>query len=802
MKFSESWLREWVNPNVSTQQIVDQLTMAGLEVDAVEPVAGDFSGVIVGEIIDTQQHPDADKLRVCKVAGHPEGEKQVVCGAPNARIGIKIPFATVGASLPPGDDGKAFKIKKAKLRGVESFGMLCAQTELQAGEDDDGLWELPLDAPVGTDLREYLGLNDKIIEVDLTPNRSDCLSIKGLARELGVLNKMDVHQPVIDPVAAGIDDTFSVSLGAGQACPRYLGRVIKGIDISAPSPLWLQEKLRRSGIRTIDAVVDVTNYILLELGQPMHAFDLAKLNGGINVRLALEGEKLTLLNDQEVELKADSLVIADESGALALAGVMGGASSAVSDETVDLFLESAFFDPIAIAGRARGYGLHTDSSHRFERGVDYEGAQEALERATALLLGIVGGEAGPVTLVESEADLPAERSVSLSKARIESGLGFAIPSDEVVDILTRLGLGLTASNDAGWTFTVPSYRFDISIEADLLEELARIYGYNNLPTTTVRIPAQLPNKAEAVNSVDKLKDHMASRGYREVITYSFIDPSMHKLVSGEQASVPIINPISNDMGIMRTSLLPGLLNTLSKNVKRQAQRVRIFETGLTFVAEGDLNPETLEGLKQPAMFAGLVYGSRAPMSWHGDKDDVDFYDVKGDVESLLAHTGLEVSFDAAEVSALHPGQTAKVSLAGVEVGFLGALHPEVAKQLDLPKAAYVFQLCLASLTQAQVPAFNVLSRFPEVARDLAILVDKGVNAAAIEAEIRSVAGDYLKNLKIFDVYSGKGIDPQRKSLAFNLIFQHPSRTLTEDEISAPMDQIVKKLEQSFNAQLR
>lgn len=802
MKFSESWLREWVNPNASTQQIVDQLTMAGLEVDAVEPVAGTFSGVIVGEIVDAQQHPDADKLRVCKVAGLPEGETQVVCGAPNARVGLKIPFATVGASLPPGEDGKPFKIKKAKLRGVESFGMLCGQTELQAGDDDEGLWELPADAPVGQDLREYLSLNDNLIEVDPTPNRSDCLSIKGLARELGVLSKIEVTAPVIAAVEPQISDVLSVTLSAGSACSRYVGRVIKGIDIAKPSPLWLQEKLRRSGIRSIDAVVDVTNYVLIELGQPMHAFDLAKINGGINVRLANAKEELTLLNDQKVELKEDTLVIADESGALAMAGIMGGEASAVTSATQDIFLESAFFEPIAIAGRARSYGLHTDSSHRFERGVDYNGAQAAIERATALLLEIVGGQAGPVIVAESQQDLPSVSNVNLSKARIESGLGFAIPDVEVEDILTRLGLKLVESNESGWTFAVPSYRFDVAIEADLLEELARIYGYNNLPTTTVRIPAQLPSKTETVTKLDRIKDHLASRGYREVITYSFVDPALQNLINGEQANVPIINPISSDMGIMRTSLLPGLLNTLSKNVKRQVQRVRIFESGLTFVAPEGMDSQTLEGLTQPSMFAGLIYGARAPVGWHADKDDVDFYDIKGDLESLLAFTGQAVTFESAEVKALHPYQTAKVKLAGAEIGYIGALHPEVAKQLDLPKAAYVFEVSLDAIKQAKVPAFTALSRYPEVARDLAIVVDKGVNGAALEAEIRSVAGDYLKNLKIFDVYSGKGIDPQRKSIAFNLIFQHPSRTLTEDEISAPMAEIVKKLEQSFNAQLR
>lgn len=789
MKISEAWLRSWVNPKLSTQELVDQITMAGLEVDAVEPVAGSFSGVVVGEIVSTEPHPDADKLNVCNVAGHPEGEMQVVCGAPNARPGIKIPFALVGAKLP-GD----FKIKKAKLRGVESFGMLCAQDELQAGDDSAGLWELPLDAPVGKDLREYLSLDDNVIEVDLTPNRSDCLSLKGLAREVGVLNKVDVIPASFEQAKVMSDDKKVVNLNAGSACSRYVGRVIKNIDISKPSPLWLQEKLRRSGLRSIDAVVDITNFVLLEQGQPMHAFDLAKLSGAVQVRLAEHGEKLTLLDDQEVKLNNDTLVIVDDSGPIAMAGIMGGKSTAVSSNTVDIFLESAFFHPIAIAGRARSYGLHTDSSHRFERGVDYEGAEEALERATSLILEIVGGEAGPVVLAENE-HLPQAAEVTLRKARIASGLGFAIDDAEVEDILLRLGFEIVQSSGDSWTVKAPSYRFDVEIEEDILEELARIYGYNRLPIAPVSLAANLPRVSESRLAVQSIEKQLVARGYQEAITYSFIDPKLHQIFDPDTQAVALLNPISSDMSLMRTTLLPGLVSTLIYNLNRQKSRVRVFEKGLRFVP-------TASGLQQQRALAGLIYGSRTELGWQGDKSDVDFYDLKGDLESVLGSGNQVISFKPTRKHALHPGQTAEIFVNGEAIGFMGALHPEASRALELPKTAFVFEILLDAVLQGTVPAFSPVSKFPAVSRDLAVLVARDLPVADLQAAIGAEAGEHLKNLKVFDVYSGEGIDPQRKSIAFNLTFQHPSRTLNEDEINNPMANIVKRLENDFDARLR
>lgn len=791
MKISESWLREWVSPAISTEELVAQLTMAGLEVDAVESVAGDFTGVIVGEIVGCEQHPDADKLRVCTVAGLADGPAQVVCGAANARVGIKIPFATIGAQLP-GD----FQIKKAKLRGVESFGMLCGQTELKAGDDDTGLWELPGDAPVGANLRDYLNLDDKLMEVDLTPNRSDCLSVKGVAREVGVLNRLEVKEPAIKPVAASIADTFGVTLDAGAACSRYLGRVIRNIDISRPSPAWLQDKLVRAGLRSIDAVVDVTNYILLELGQPMHAFDLKKLQGAIHVRMAEQGESLVLLDGQEITLNADTMVIADERQALAIAGIMGGKSSAVSAGTRDLFLESAFFHPLAIAGRARSYGLHTDSSHRFERGVDYNLQQIALERATELLLAIVGGEAGPLVHVVNE-HLPQERKVSLRKARILSGLSLEMADTEVVDILSRLGLKLLAQTPEGWEFAAPSYRFDISIEADLLEELARVYGYNRLPTRSLATPLQIEAHPEVKLGLPAVRRQLIARGYQEAITYSFIEPKLSALFDPDVVPVILRNPISADMAAMRTSLMPGLVSALQHNLNRQQERVRLFETGLRFVPRA-------EGLVQEPMVAGLIYGARAPESWANIADNVDFFDLKGDVESLIALTNDDSSFHFAPSvhPALHPGQTAGIYRKGKLQGYVGALHPSIQQQLGLSKPVYLFEVSQAALLEGHIPVFKVLSRFPEVRRDLALLVNRDLAADKLLDAVKSQAGEYLTNLKVFDVYIGKGIDPHRKSVAMGLTFQHPSRTLNEDEINASVDAVVKYMEATFSATLR
>ena len=791
MKVSEAWLREWVNPAVTTDELCAQITMAGLEVDGIEKPAGEFNGVIVGEIIECEQHPDADKLRVCQVAGHPDGVMQVVCGAPNARVGIKIPFATIGAVLP-GD----FKIKRAKLRGVESFGMLCGQTELEAGDDDSGVWELPHDASVGADLREYLDLNDAIIEVDLTPNRSDCLSVKGIAREVGVLNRVPVNSPVINAIAASIEDVLPVTLNAGEACSRYVGRVIKNIDISRPSPAWLQDKLQRAGLRSIDAVVDVTNYLLIELGRPMHAFDLAALVGGINVRLAADGEKLVLLDDQEVTLAANTMVIADNEKALAIAGVMGGKASAVNPATRDLFLESAFFNPISIAGRARQYGLHTDSSHRFERGVDYQLQVDAIERATELLLAIVGGEAGPLVHEVNEF-LPQERSVTLRKARIVSGLSLEMADADVLDILTRLGLEVTSQDEQGWTFKVPSYRFDISIEADLLEELARVYGYNRLPTRSLAAPMSIEMRPEVKLGLPALRRQLIARGFQEAITYSFIEPKMSALFDPAVEPVALRNPISADMAVMRTSLLPGLVNVLRSNLNRQQSRARLFETGLRFIP-------SVSGLIQEPMIAGLIYGARAPESWANVAESVDFFDAKADVEALIALGGdaQEYRFVAAQHSSMHPGQTAAVYRSDVLVGYVGALHPSLQQSLGVPQSVYMFELAQAALLEGRIPAFSPLSKFPEVRRDLAVVVDRNLSVNALLEAVKKVAGESFTGANIFDVYMGKGIDPQRKSVAMGLTFQHPSRTLNEDEINASIDAVIKHLEAIFSATLR
>lgn len=796
MKLSESWLREWVNPALSTEALVAQITMAGLEVDSIDAVAGEFSGVVVGEITAVEPHPNAEKLQVCQVQGHPEGPVQVVCGAPNARVGIKVPLAKVGAVLP-----SDFRIKQAKLRGVESSGMLCAQTELQAGDDDSGLWELPADAPTGQNLVEYLSLRDTLIEVDLTPNRSDCLSIRGLARDIGVLNGIPLTPPAIEPVASTISDSFPVTLEAKTACPRYCGRVVRNVDLSRPSPLWMQEKLRRSGIRSIDAVVDVTNYVMLELGQPLHAFDLETLDQGIRVRMAQPGEALTLLDGQQLTLNDDTLVIADHSRPLALAGIMGGEGSGVSEKTRHIFLESAFFQPLALAGRARAYGLHTDSSHRFERGVDYELAPLAIERATRLLLDIVGGDAGPVTLAEASEHMPAPRSVKLRRQRIESGLGLSLPDEEVVAILTGLGLKPIDEDAAGWTFGVPSYRFDIAIEEDLLEELARVYGYNKLPARALNMEAALTPHTETQLGLNVMRRHLVARGYQEAITYSFIDPELHALFAGEQSAIRLQNPISADMAVMRTSLLPGLVRALRHNINRQQQRVRLFEAGQRFVV-------TEEGVVQEPALAGLIYGPRDEEGWASSASSVDFYDAKGDVESLLALTAASTafSFRALQKSAnhpgLHPGQSAEILWQGTPVGLIGALHPEIRKQLDIPKPVLAFEISQQALSKAALPRYKGISKYPEVKRDMAILVDRETPVAALQSRIAAVAGETLKNLKIFDVYVGEGIDPKRKSLAFSLTFQHPSRTLTEEEVNTSMANVLGRLEEEFNVNLR
>lgn len=790
MKFNDLWLREWVNPALDVEALAAQITMAGLEVDAIAPVAPAFSGVVVGEIVAIAQHPDADKLRVCQVAGGAE-VVQVVCGAANARQGLKIPFATLGALLP-----NDFKIKQAKLRGVESFGMLCAAEELGLAEQSEGLLELPADAPVGTNLREYLQLDDNVVEVGLTPNRADCLSINGLAREVGVLNDVAVSPVTIEPVVATGSDTLPVEILAAEDCPRYAGRVIRNVDLSRPAPEWLRERLRRCGVRSIDAAVDVTNYVMLELGQPMHAFDLDRLEGGIRVRKAEAGEQLEALDGQQLTLRGDTLVIADHRGPLALAGVMGGRPSAVGEGTRHIFLESAFFAPGQIAGKARSYGLHTESSHRFERGVDSGLQVRALERATRLILDIVGGEAGPVVEMTT-AHLPKPATITLRRASIARMLGVDIVDADVERILRGLGMEVSGAAN-GWTVLPPSWRFDIGIEVDLIEELARVYGYDRLPVRSIRADLPLTARPERQLGLPALRRTLTARGYQEAITYSFVDPKLQTLLAPGQPVVELRNPISADMSVMRTTLWAGLLTTLGHNLNRQQQRARLFETGLRFLPSAEGLP------RQEKMLALVVTGRRYPESWTGGAEQVDFYDLKGDLEAVLAlaRVGDGITYSAGTHPALHPGQSADIQRDGRVIGHLGALHPEVQRQLGIDQPVFLLELALGEIFDGELPAFSELSRFPEVRRDLALLVDRSVAAEAVLGAAREAAGEHLRNLTLFDVYQGKGIDPQRKSLALGLTFQHSSRTLTEDEVNTTVDAVVGVLKERLAATLR
>ncbi len=794
MKFSEKWLREWVNPAIDTQALSEQLSMAGLEVDGVEPAAAEFTGVVVGEVVECGQHPDADKLRVTKVNVGGDELLDIVCGAPNCRQGLKVAVATVGAVLP-GD----FKIKKAKLRGQPSHGMLCAFVELGISEEGDGIMELPSDAPIGTDLREYLNLDDNIIDVDLTPNRGDCLGIKGLAREVGVLNSVDVNTLEIAPVAATIDDKVSIELVNDDACPRYLGRVIKGINLDAETPLWMVEKLRRSGIRSIDPVVDVTNYVLLELGHPMHAFDLNAIEGGIKVRSANAGEELVLLDGNTAKLNESTLVIADHNKALAIAGIFGGEKSGVTEATSDILLESAFFNPVAIAGQARSYGLHTDASHRYERGVDFALQKDAMERATALLLEIVGGEAGPVVEAVAEDKLPKVTEVRLRRERLDRVIGHHIDDAKVTDILTRLGLDVKIV-DGVWSADVPSYRFDIRIEEDLIEEVARVYGYNSIPNVAPTAKLKMTQHDESHVALTKFRNTLVTRGYQEAITYSFVDPKAQAILHPKSDALVLPHPISVDMSAMRISLMPGLLASLVYNQNRQQARVRLFEHGLKFLR--DENAEN--GVNQVAVLGGVISGLVHGEHWVQEKRSVDFYDLKGDVEALLAISNDISRFEvkAEQSDGLHPGQSAVIYSDGKKVGFFGAVHPQVQKSLDINNTAFVFEIEMSALEKRKLPEAVVVSKFPSNRRDIAILVEDHVKSGDILNVIEKVGGNQLVDLNLFDVYKGKGIEPNYKSLAIALTLQAVDRTLEEKDINQVVDNVVAALAEQFNASLR
>lgn len=790
MQISEAWLRELVNPSVTTEELVEQLTMAGLEVDSVEPAAAEFNGVVVGEVVALEQHSNADKLKVCQVSVGEAESLQIVCGASNVRVGLKIPAALVGAVLP-GD----FKIKKSKLRGELSLGMLCSEKELGLATDANGLMELSADAPVGTDIREYLSLNDSIIELDLTPNRADCLSVEGIAREIAVLNRMDWTTVEVAPVEVMHDTVIDVTVIAEKECPRYLGRLIKNVNQNAETPLWMTERLRRSGIRSLGPIVDVTNYVLLELGQPLHAFDAAKLTGPITVRSSQKDEDLALLNDQTIKLDGSAIVIADEKQALALAGVMGGEACAVTEQTKDIFLECAFFTPVTIAGKARQFGLHTDSSHRFERGVDFTLQERALERATQLIVNIVGGSVGSITEVTDKKSLPQRSPVELRRQRIEKVLGIKMPDEEIWKIFERLGMQVENTTD-GWNITPPGCRFDIAIEADLLEEVGRIYGYNNLPNSSLFMRSELGTAEEAVLPIDRVQDLLVDRGCQEVVTYSFVDETIQKMIAPDDEFICLKNPISSELSVMRTTLWCGLLNAALYNVKRQQGRVRLFETGLRFIKK---NNETI----QQKMVSGLILGNKYPETWTEKNRKVDFFDLKGDLEALFHLTGCKAQYLVTNHPALHPGQTAEiVNEGGEKVGFLGMLHPTLEKKLSFETQVYLFELDQDLVLKKQIPIFKVLSKFPSVRRDIALIVKEKIVIDDIIKCIESCKEKVIRDILIFDVYRGEGVEKGYKSVALGLILQDKAQTLTEPEIDAIFTRVLERLNIDIKAKLR
>ena len=791
MKFSENWLRELVEIKADRAALAHALTMAGLEVEELTSLGEHLDGVVVAEIISAEKHPEADRLQVCKVDAGLAEPLKIVCGAPNARVGIKVPLAKVGANLPNG-----IAIKAAKLRGVESFGMLCSAKELAIDTDASGLLELPLDAPVGQPLAAYLGLPDASFELKLTPNRPDCLGLVGLAHDVAALFGSAVKATAQAPAAVTSSARRGIRLDAGKDAPRYLGRIVEGIDPTARSPLWLAERLRRSGLRSISAVVDVTAYVMLELGQPMHAFDNDKLHGDIVVRHARANETLKLLDGSEAKLDEKFVLIADEQNALAVAGVMGGFDSRVTDVTHNVFLESAHFVPAAIMGRARKLGLHTDASHRFERGVDPELPRRALERATELLLSIAGGKAGPVLVAENLAELPVPAAVTLRRARLKRVLGVEVADVEVARIFTALGMQVEATGE-GWRITAPSSRFDIEREEDLIEEVARIFGYDNIPTHTPAGALVLAIEPEARINELALREQLAARGYYEAVNLSFVAADLLARWGFVDRLVPLANPLSADLAIMRPSLLPGLIEALRHNRARQQERVRLFEVASVFEG-GDPPRET------PSV-AIVACGNARAEQWGEPSRTLDFHDIKGDLDALIAWGG-EPSRWSVHADALpawlHPGRAARVARDGQTVGYLGALHPQLAKALDLGADVHVLELALEPVLARRLPSAQPVSRFPTVRRDIAVDLPEEVSWSQIEQTVRSTLGTRLKEVQLFDRYSGKGVEAGRKSLAMGLILQDASRTLTDDDADRCVREAMAALEQTCKAKLR
>ena len=782
MKFSENWLRSWVNPALSNTDLAHQLTMAGLEVEALEAVAPPFNNVVVGEVLEVVKHPNADRLNVCQVNVGEATPLTIVCGAANVAVGVKVPCARIGAKLP-GD----FVIKQAKVRSVESFGMLCSAKELGLAEESDGLWLLPADAPVGSSIRDYLELDDTLFTLKLTPNRSDCLSIAGVAREVAAIAGGTLHAVQGHAVAATVADTLQINVEAKAACPLYCGRIVKDVNAAAATPVWMARRLERSGLRQINAVVDITNYVMLEQGQPLHAFDLAKLSGGITVRHARAAEKLTLLNNQTVELQNDMLVIADDAHALALAGIMGGADSGVATTTTDVFIESAFFAPDEIAGKGRRLALSTDSSYRFERGIDFAATRLALERATQLLLEICGGQAGAISEVRGA--MPERPGILLRVSRVERVLGIALDAGQISALLQRLQF-VFAQQGADFSVTPPSYRFDLTLEEDLIEELARLVGYDNIPALAPVAALNMLPQSELQRPLSHLRQLMVARDYQETVSYAFVDAKSELDLCANAAAVTLQNPIASHLAVMRSSLLSGLIAALRINLSRKQARVRLFETGACFAGAS---------YAQNERFSGLCYGTQFAEQWGIAARNVDFFDVKADVEALFAPVTL--SFVAATHPALHPGRSAQIKLNDQAVGWIGELHPQWVQQYDFPLAPVWFEVDMAALLQSKVPNAGELSKFPPVRRDLAVVVDENVTVQHLLAAMQIDQTPFVVEIALFDVYRGKGVEIGKKSLAFRVLLQDTQKTLTDIEVEQSILRLVAVLQQN-GAQLR
>jgi phenylalanyl-tRNA synthetase beta chain len=791
MKIAESWLREWVNPDLDTEALGHQLTMLGQEVDGIEYEGVGIEDVVIAEVVECGKHPDADKLSVCKVSDGGKELIDIVCGAPNVRKGMKTPLAKPGVTLPNG-----MKLRKAKIRGVVSNGMLCSAIEIGLGDESDGIIDLPADAEVGQPLVEFLALPDAVIDLDLTPNRGDCFSVLGIARDVSALTGAELKDASVDSIMATTDDVHPVELVEPAACPRFAGRLIRGIDPQAKSPIWMTERLRRAGLRGISPVVDITNYVMLELGQPLHAYDAALLQGPIRPRLAKSGEKVTLLDEKEIELRDDTVIITDDSGPIGIAGMMGGLSTAVSDKTTDVFFEGAFWPQDFMAGRARNYGMHTDASLRFERGVDPEGQGRAVERATALLIDIAGGEAGPL-VVESAADhLPKRESISLRKTRLARLLGIEISDAEVVGILESLQFEVTEI-EGGWAVIAPSHRFDMQYEVDLIEEVARIHGYDSIPETTLSAQSPLETVTESTIDLERAAATLIARDYQEVVTYSFIDAEANTKFTGVESTLVLSNPISSDLSVMRASLWPGMVAVASANMARQQDRVRVFEASRSYHG-------TLDDHYEVVRLAGLVTGPVAPEQWGSNSESVDFFDIKADVEALLAlaAAGNDIRFVPTEHPALQPGQAAVILRGDVEIGVVGKLHPRIAKDYDLKRAVYLFELDASKALASVAPEAEVISKFPAIRRDIAVVVDDKVSAEDLTNAVASCAPELIRDVRIFDIYRGDKIEAGRKSVAIGLILQETSRTLTDEDADTVMAAAIANLEDKFAAELR